>query len=141
MLLQYIDVGNTYIDGIVLAVPPTVPYATTGCIKSIVLDIDQCNITAGKKARKAEVTIKFKVEEKIVLEFIESFPAHLEKLYECTNLSCFGTSYRLNQFVILPESKNSSMSFGKIVKLLCCSKSGYILYQKLFECHPIGMNK
>ncbi len=54
----------TYIDGIVLAVPPTVPYATTGCIKSIVLDIDQCNITAGKKARKAEVTIKFKVEEK-----------------------------------------------------------------------------
>lgn len=54
----------TYIDGIVLAVPPSVPYATTGCIKSIVLDIDQCNIAAGKKARKAEVTIKFKVEEK-----------------------------------------------------------------------------
>jgi len=54
----------TYIDGIVLAVPPSVPYATTGCIKSIVLDIDQCNITAGKKARKAEVTLKFTVEEK-----------------------------------------------------------------------------
>ncbi len=54
----------TYVDGIVLAVPPSVPYATTGCIQSIVLDIAQCNITAGKKARKAEITLKFKVEEK-----------------------------------------------------------------------------
>jgi tryptophanyl-tRNA synthetase len=54
----------SYLDGIVLAVPPSTPYATTGCIKAIVLDIDQCNITAGKKARKAEITVKFKVEEK-----------------------------------------------------------------------------
>lgn len=54
----------SYLDGIVLAVPPSTPYATTGCIKGIVLDIDQCNIAAGKKARKAEITVKFKVEEK-----------------------------------------------------------------------------
>lgn len=54
----------SYLDGIVLAVPPSTPYAKTGCIKAIVLDIEQCNISAGKKARKAEVTIKFKVEEK-----------------------------------------------------------------------------
>jgi len=54
----------SYIDGIVLAVPPSTPFSTTGSIKAIVLDIDQCNITAGKKARKAEVTIKFKVEER-----------------------------------------------------------------------------
>ena len=54
----------SYIDGIVLAVPPSTPFSTTGSIKAVVLDIDQCNITAGKKARKAEVTIKFKVEER-----------------------------------------------------------------------------
>ena len=54
----------SYLDGIVLAVPPSAPYATTGCIKAIVLDLAQCNITAGKKARKADITIKFKVEEK-----------------------------------------------------------------------------
>ena len=54
----------SYIDGIVLAVPPSTPYATTGCINAIVLDKNQCSVTAGKKARKAEVTVKFKVEEK-----------------------------------------------------------------------------
>mmetsp|Transcript_12408 Transcript_12408/g.13291 ORF Transcript_12408/g.13291 Transcript_12408/m.13291 type:complete len:702 (-) Transcript_12408:120-2225(-) len=52
------------IQGIVLAVPPSIPYATTGSIKAIVLEANQCNITAGKKARKAEITLKFKVEEK-----------------------------------------------------------------------------
>mmetsp|Transcript_26454 Transcript_26454/g.58255 ORF Transcript_26454/g.58255 Transcript_26454/m.58255 type:complete len:707 (+) Transcript_26454:50-2170(+) len=54
----------SYLAGIVLAVPPSAPYATTGSIKSIKLNIDQCNITAGKKARKAEITVKFEVEEK-----------------------------------------------------------------------------
>lgn len=67
----------SYLDGIVLAVPPSTPYATTGCIKAITLDINQCNITAGKKARKAEVTVKFKVEEKSA-DDDASFPALAE---------------------------------------------------------------
>jgi len=67
----------SYLDGIVLAVPPSTPYSTTGCIKAIVLDIDQCSITAGKKARKAEVTVKFKVEEKTG-DSDASFPALAE---------------------------------------------------------------
>lgn len=57
-----------FIPGLVLAVPPSIPYATTGSIESIVLDTDQCNIVAGKKARKAEITLKFKVEEKLDTE-------------------------------------------------------------------------
>lgn len=55
-----------FIDGLVLATPPTVPYATTsgdGIIRSIRLDATQCSITAGKKARKAEITVKFQVLE------------------------------------------------------------------------------
>ena len=53
-----------YIDGLVIAVPPSTPYATTGSIQSIVLDLPQSNISAGKKARKADITIKFQVIEK-----------------------------------------------------------------------------
>jgi len=53
----------SYIDNIVLAVPPSCPYATTGCISGITLDIIQCNVAAGKKARKAEITVKFTVQE------------------------------------------------------------------------------
>jgi len=56
----------SYVKGIVLAVPPSIPHATTGSIKAIVLDKKQCSISAGKKARKAEITLKFKVEEKAV---------------------------------------------------------------------------
>jgi len=53
-----------YIDGLVIAVPPSTPYATTGSIESIVLDLSQSNILAGKKARKADITIKFQVLER-----------------------------------------------------------------------------
>ena len=51
------------IDGIVCCVPPSVPYASTKCIESIAITHPQCNITAGKKARKAEITVKFEVKE------------------------------------------------------------------------------
>jgi tryptophanyl-tRNA synthetase len=53
----------SYVDGLVLAVPPSVPFATTGSIQGIVLDLVQSSISGGKKARKAEVTLKFRVEE------------------------------------------------------------------------------
>jgi tryptophanyl-tRNA synthetase len=53
----------SYVDGIVVAVPPSVPFSTTGSIKGIVLDLEQSSIAAGKKARKAEITLKFRVEE------------------------------------------------------------------------------
>ncbi|CAJ1934823.1 unnamed protein product [Cylindrotheca closterium] len=51
------------IDGIVLCVPPSVPFATTGSIKKVSIDLKQSGITCGKKARKAEVSIKFNVDE------------------------------------------------------------------------------
>ena len=68
------------ISGIVLAVPPSIPYATTGSIKGIVLETNQCSINAGKKARKAEITLKFKVEEKIDGSGDASSPALAEIL-------------------------------------------------------------
>jgi tryptophanyl-tRNA synthetase len=51
------------IAGIVLCVVPSVPLVSTGSIKSILLDRKQCTLSAGKKARKAEITVKFQVEE------------------------------------------------------------------------------
>jgi tryptophanyl-tRNA synthetase len=53
----------SYIEGLVLAVPPSLPFPTTGSIKGITLDLKQSSIVAGKKARKAEITIKFQVQE------------------------------------------------------------------------------
>jgi tryptophanyl-tRNA synthetase len=49
-----------YIVRWIVAVPPSVPYATTGCISKIILDRSQSNVSAAKKARsKADVTLKF----------------------------------------------------------------------------------
>lgn len=51
------------IAGVVCCVPATLPYASTGCIQSIQLDLSQSTISAGKKARKADITMKFTVGE------------------------------------------------------------------------------
>jgi tryptophanyl-tRNA synthetase len=51
------------IEGLVLCVPPSSPFTSCGSIKSIRLDRSQFGVTAGKKARKAEVAVKFTVEE------------------------------------------------------------------------------
>ncbi|KAG7360068.1 tryptophanyl-tRNA synthetase [Nitzschia inconspicua] len=54
----------SHIAGHVLAVPPSLPFDTTGSIRGIVLDLEQSSVIAGKKARKAEITLKFTVEER-----------------------------------------------------------------------------
>jgi tryptophanyl-tRNA synthetase len=49
------------IAGIVCCVVPGMPLPSTGCIQSIQLDMSQCTITAGRKARRADITLKFVV--------------------------------------------------------------------------------
>lgn len=51
------------IAGIVTCVPPAMPYAFTSSITKIVIDLKQSSVTCGKKAKKAEVVLKFTVEE------------------------------------------------------------------------------
>lgn len=51
-------------------------------------------------------------------------------MYECSKLSVFGTEYKRDQYIILPQSTNVSLVFGKIAKLLCCEEYAYFLYQK-----------
>ena len=42
----------------------------------------------------------------------------------------FGTEYKFNQFVLLPDSTNAKPSFGKIKQLLCSQENGYLRYKK-----------
>jgi tryptophanyl-tRNA synthetase len=54
-----------WIENFVVAVPTATPAESTGsCLVSIQLDRTQCNVVAGKKARKADVTVKFVATEK-----------------------------------------------------------------------------
>ena len=58
------------IDNWIVAVPPTVPYATTGCIHQVKLDRAQSSVSAARKARsKADVTIKF-----LAIEHVDRVP-------------------------------------------------------------------
>lgn len=52
----------TLAEYLVAVIPPGVPLATTGAIAHIELDLVQCHVSAGKKARKADVTLKFHVD-------------------------------------------------------------------------------
>jgi tryptophanyl-tRNA synthetase len=55
-----------FIEGVVVAVPPSLPYASSANIARIRVERGNLasSVACGKKARKAEVTIKFCVEDK-----------------------------------------------------------------------------
>ena len=72
--------------------------------------------------------------DKTVSEYLKSNKVVGEKLYVCDNLSVYGTDYIRGQYVILPNSTNSSMMFGRIVKLLCDEEFAYIEYRKTSSC-------
>ena len=66
----------------------------------------------------------------VVKNYLKSCHVHGGVLYTCKKLSIFNTEYKINQFILLPESTNSSPSFGKIKSLLCDEKYGYLVYEK-----------
>jgi tryptophanyl-tRNA synthetase len=49
-----------YIPGLIVAVTPSVPLVSTGSLSQITIDRDQCQLSCGKKARKADITVKFR---------------------------------------------------------------------------------
>ena len=57
-------INVAYIDGVVLAVPPALPYANSSSVSNITVERGNLasSITCGKKTRKAEVTLKFHVD-------------------------------------------------------------------------------
>ena len=87
------------------------------------------NSTGHTLPHDIEKVIVDKNTDEIVMDYLSRFKVKGNSLYECSKLSVFGTAYTQGQYVILPESSESLM-FGKIEKLLCCEKFGYILYRK-----------
>ena len=65
------------IENWIVAVPPAVPYASTGCIHHVKLDRSQSSVSAAKKARsKADVTVKFLASE--IIEYAPTLTALLD---------------------------------------------------------------
>ena len=67
--------------------------------------------------------------DKIVLDYQKKFTVPGKKLFLCSKLSVFSTDYAVGQYIVLP-STNAAPKFGKILKLLCCTKFAYFLYKK-----------
>jgi tryptophanyl-tRNA synthetase len=51
------------LEGVVVGVPPGPVVASTGQIGKIVLEREFCSVNAGKKARKCDIILKFRVED------------------------------------------------------------------------------
>ena len=68
--------------------------------------------------------------DQITQHYLKSKTVAGNVLFQCAKLSAFGTEYKVNQYVLLPDSSNSCPSFGKITKLLCSKKSAYLMCQK-----------
>ena len=72
---------------------------------------------------------KLVTDDKLVLDFLKDHNVPGAKMYQCSKLSVFSTEYKIDQFIVLPGSKNISPKFGRIKHLLCCQKYGYLVYQ------------
>ena len=68
--------------------------------------------------------------DKLALEY--SKEKNCGYLYECSKLAVYGTDYKVNQFVLLPQSTNRFPLFGRIKKLLCDEKNGYLIVNSTF---------
>ena len=76
-----------------------------------------------------EKTIKKVCSNLIVKQYAKDLNIQQE-IYECSRLSFHGTDYKCGQFILLPDSTNSSPSFAKICNLLCSDETCYLYYQK-----------
>ena len=70
-------------------------------------------------------------ESIIVKDYLRKHNIVGENFYTCSMLSVFGTKYCKDQVVILPESDNSFMQFGKIEELLSYDNCAYLIYKKM----------
>ena len=68
-------------------------------------------------------------DDEVVSDYLKTKEVPGGVLFQCSHLSLYSTSYKVGQFIILPGSTNISPLFGRIKKLLCCKKFGYLLYQ------------
>ena len=77
-----------------------------------------------------EKTILKVCSDKVVLDYQKMFKVPGNKLHLCSKLSVFSTDYYVGQYIVLPSSTNAAPKFGKIQKLLSCTKFAYFMYKK-----------
>ena len=74
-------------------------------------------------------------DDELVQNYVKNSNTVEDVLFLCSNLTIFGAEYKVDEFVILPNSTNISPSFGKIKKLLSSQKNGYLMYQKTLSVY------
>lgn len=84
-----------------------------------------------------ENTITKVYSDEVVKNYVKTLKLP-KVLYECSKLSIYGTDYRPDQFILLPESTNVKPVFGRISKLLSCQKFGYLYYEKTVSTYSPG---
>ena len=77
-----------------------------------------------------EKSIKAVCQHELVEKYLKSSNVSGGVIYECSRLKIYGTLYQCEQYIILPESTNSSLVLGRIEKLLCCQEYAYFIYQR-----------
>ena len=68
-------------------------------------------------------------DEAIVNDYLKQFKVAGGVMYECRNLTVFGTEYKLDQYCLLQGSKMNAPIFGKVSKLLCDQDTAYLICQ------------
>ena len=68
-----------------------------------------------------------------VVEFLKRNKVDGGYIYSCNRLEVFGTEYKVGNYIVLPESKNSNVQFGQIIELLSCESHGYLLLMKMLS--------
>ena len=74
--------------------------------------------------------IKKVSRDNLVQTYLQSFKVPGGIMYQCSKMTIYGTTYKSGEYLILPESTNSSLVIGKICSLLCCQEYAYFKYQR-----------
>ena len=109
-------------------------------LKTLIINCELASVynsTGETMQSEIEMTVQKKCTDELVLKFLETVDVPGGVLYECKKLTVFGTSYKKDQFLILPEATNDAVCLGRIEKLLSCTECGYVVYEKtLCEYQP-----
>ena len=112
------DVLNVaFIEDVVLAVPPALPFASTLSLSKIVIERGNLasSITCGKKARKAEVTLKFHVEVNGDKNAPESVPAALDDI-DVSSLN--QTKVRMPEGLVMLEQQQTAAQVETVTETI-----------------------
>ena len=78
-----------------------------------------------------ERNISKKSDNTIVKDYLKKKNLESLVIWECSRLVVHGTAYKKGHIIVLPNSNNYSMIFGRITELLVSEKHSYFLYRNI----------